>query len=60
VGVGGEKYLQRPHNNVFSSPPTIATHLNASKISYSMSFPSLEPSILSQNIGGDLDASGSM
>jgi len=59
VGAGSEKCLQRPHN-VSSSPPTVITRFNASKISCSTSLSSRELSLLSQNIGGGIDASGSM
>jgi hypothetical protein len=59
ANVRGENCIWRPHN-VFSSPPTITTCFNASKISLSTSLPSLKLSLLSQNIRGGLDASGSM
>jgi hypothetical protein len=46
---------------VSSSPfPTMAAHFNDSKISYSMYLPSPKLSLLSQNVRGSLDASGSM
>ncbi len=44
----------------FKSFSPMVTRLNASKISRSMSLSSLKLSLLSQNIGGCLDVSGSM
>jgi hypothetical protein len=38
----------------------MATHLRASKISHSMFLSSPKLSLLSQNVGGGLDVSGSM
>jgi len=55
----GENCILRPHN-VSSNLPTVTTCFNASKISLSTSLPSLKLSLLFQNIGGGLDASGLM
>ncbi len=54
AGSGGENCLRR------TSPPTIATCLNALKKIYPMSFCSVEFSLFSQNTRGDLEANGSM
>jgi hypothetical protein len=60
INARGENCLQRPHN-VFPSPfPIVVTCFNASKISCFTFFSSPKLSLLSQNIGGNLDASRSM
>jgi hypothetical protein len=56
VGVGGENYFRRPCNVSSSPSPIVAACFNASKISHSMFFFSLELSLLYWNIGGGLDA----
>jgi hypothetical protein len=60
VGARGKKVCQRPCN-VSSSPFSImATRCKASRIFLSTFLPSLEFSLDSWNIGGCVDASGSM
>jgi hypothetical protein len=59
IGVGGEKCLQR-FCNVFSNPfPPMGAHCRALKISRSTFLSSPKLSLLSQDTGGDLDASDS-
>jgi hypothetical protein len=60
VGVGSVVFLRRSFKVSSSPSPIVATHLNVSRNSCSTSLPSLKFSLLSWNVGGGLDVSGSM
>jgi len=60
ASVGVKICLQRSFKVFSSLFPIVVAHFNTSKISCSMFFPCPKLSLLFQNVGGGLDANGSM